>query len=211
MKLKILYAFVISIFLYSSCGNVKERKTDVPEGNVENVTSYTDPIESETDNDILYSDSLESNLAENTVLSGEDEFSGFVSDSIDEIENAVPEQIIVENSSTEVENNNASTEIVSNNTSTAVSSSVTSTSTKSGLINYKRYYVIAGSFKNLTKAQGLNKQFNKEGVKSYISGPINGYHRVIVGKYNQKKVALKDLTKLRRKYLKLRFWLLGEM
>jgi cell division septation protein DedD len=218
MKLKMVYFLVAALFVYSSCGNVKERKKNASEGNVENVTPYTDPVE----NDMAYDDTLSTN-GSNTAFSGGNDYSQYASDSTDEIQNAVPEEIenstatsttnVTGTTAASTANSTTAANTTAAKTTTTNSTKTSSTTTKNATsksTEYKKFYIVAGSFKELKKAQSLNKQFNKEGTKSTIAGPVKGFHRVIVGKYTSKKDALKELTTFRHKYSKLHFWLLGE-
>lgn len=202
MKLKLFIISIISVMFVYSCGNVKERKKEIPGSTTENVTTYTDPIEEvgEEEFNNYSADSLENTT---NVTMPEEEYS-LLNDSTDEVNNAISEE------PAEVENtvNNTGTNTTTATNTTQTTKVVTSTTTSSG--DYTRFFIVGGSFKSLAKAQALDKQFKKEGVKSYISGPVNGYHRVIVGKYDIKSAALKDLTKFRKTYTKMRFWLLGE-
>jgi cell division septation protein DedD len=208
MKLKLFIIALGSLLFVYSCGNVKERKKEIPAGTTENVTTYTDPIEElgEEEFNNYSADSLENTTNSTGSLTPENEYS-LLNDSTDEKENAISEEL-AEVTANEVNTNKVTTTVAK---ATSTSTTTTATTTKSvSAAEYKRFLIVGGSFKNLAKAQALDKQFRKEGVKSYISGPVNGYHRVIVGKYDVKAPALKDLTKFRKTYKKMRFWLLGE-
>ncbi len=202
MKVKLIMLFALSILFTISCGKMKKRaKTNENTNGVENVQDYNDPTEGGNSDDVAFDDTSNTNNVTNTDLSGEVDYSDYQSDTTDETENALPEDVT-----------NGSADNGLGNTTNATGSSTTGTTTGTSTTantDYSVFYIVGGSFKTRAKAQSLNKQFNKEGVNSYVSNPVNGFNRIITGKYYQKKAALKDLTTLRRKYKKLRFWLLG--
>lgn len=187
MKTNLITLAAIVLFLSVGCGKFKKEKKEATsnQNTVENVKDYSDPVENDYENDVAFNDSTKSN----TSLSGEVDYSTYSSDSTDEVNNAISE---------EPETNTTTT----TTTTTSTNNAITST-------EYTVFYVVGGSFSDISKAKRLNSQFNKEGNSSYVASPVNGFNRVIMGKYYKKKEALKDLVTYRRKYHKLRFWLLG--
>lgn len=186
MKTNLITLATIVLFLSVGCGKFKKEKKEATnnQNTVENVQDYSDPVENDYENDVNFNDSTKSN----TSLSGEVDYSTYASDSTDEANNAISE---------EPETNSTNT------TNTTVTNEAT-TGTE-----YTVFYIVGGSFTDINKAKRLNSQFNKEGTNSYVASPVNGFNRVIMGKYYRKKEALKDLVTFRKRYQKLRFWLLG--
>jgi len=187
MKTNLITLATIVLFLSVGCGKFKKEKKEETnnQNTVENVQDYSDPVENDYENDVTFNDSTQSS----TSLSGEVDYSTYSSDSTDEATNAISE---------EPETNTSTT------TTTTTTTNVSTTGTE-----YTVFYIVGGSFTDINKAKRLNSQFNKEGTSSYVASPVNGFNRVIMGKYYKKKDALKDIVTFRRRYQKLRFWLLG--
>ncbi len=71
----------------------------------------------------------------------------------------------------------------------------------------KRFYIVVGSFQKFTNAQNLNKYFEKKGYHPMILPKVNGYNRVAISSYIEKTNAKKVVTKLRKDYNDLTFWI----
>ena len=193
MNVKLITLLVLIFSLSLGCKNFKKEKKQAPGTGVENVNDYTNPIENDYNSDVAFDDTTQAN----TGLSEDVDYSSYQSDTADEAENALPEDL----------NSNVSEN--TNNENTSENETSSSATASSSTHDYSVFYIVGGSFKDINKANRLNAQFNKEGVQSYVASPVNGFNRVIIGKYYRKADALKDLTTMRRKYKKLRFWLLG--
>jgi hypothetical protein len=60
-----------------------------------------------------------------------------------------------------------------------------------------RYYIIAGSFKTIQKANILSKEIEAEGYKNEIIHFDNSVYRISLGTYTDKSKAIEDLLKIR--------------
>jgi cell division protein FtsN len=60
-----------------------------------------------------------------------------------------------------------------------------------------RYYIIAGSFKTLVKAQQLAKQIEAEGYKNEVIHFDGSVYRISLGTYTDRSKAIEDLLKIR--------------
>lgn len=77
----------------------------------------------------------------------------------------------------------------------------------------KKFYIIAGSFKNMSNAVNLRSFFKSKGYPSMILYPYQGYNRVATGSYPNRTAAEKDINKFRSMNLiydgeKIEYWLL---
>ncbi len=77
----------------------------------------------------------------------------------------------------------------------------------------KKFYIIAGSFKNINNAITLRSFFKERGYPSMILYPFHGYNRVATGSYPNRAAAEKDIKKFRAMNLsyegeKIEYWLL---
>lgn len=61
----------------------------------------------------------------------------------------------------------------------------------------KKYYIIAGSFKTITKAKELSKEMENEGYKNEIIQFDKNLYRISLGIYTEKSKAIEDLLKIR--------------
>jgi cell division septation protein DedD len=77
----------------------------------------------------------------------------------------------------------------------------------------KKFYVVAGSFKNINNAVELRQFFKKSGYPAMILYPYNGYNRVATGSFPDRASAEKEVKKFRSMNLtyesgKIEYWLL---
>jgi len=77
----------------------------------------------------------------------------------------------------------------------------------------KKFYVVAGSFKNINNAVELRQFFKKSGYPAMILYPYNGYNRVATGSFPDRVSAEKEIKKFRSMNLtyeggKIEYWLL---
>jgi cell division protein FtsN len=77
----------------------------------------------------------------------------------------------------------------------------------------KKFYIIAGSFQNMSNAVNLRTFFKSKGYPSMILYPYRGYNRVATGSYPERTSAERDIKKFRSMNLfyegeKIEFWLL---
>jgi len=71
-----------------------------------------------------------------------------------------------------------------------------------------KYYIIAGSFKDYTKAQELYKQLATKGYNdTQILDPVNQYSRVVIRSFNDETQARSELNRLRKQYNDNSIWL----
>lgn len=65
--------------------------------------------------------------------------------------------------------------------------------------NAKKFYVIAGSFKDATNAQKSRKFYRTAGYKAIILNPEKGWYRVATGAYANRELAEKAIGEARKK------------
>jgi len=70
----------------------------------------------------------------------------------------------------------------------------------------KKYYIVAGSFRNLEYAKKFNQDLIKQGYNSELIGERNGMHAVSYNSYKNKSQAQRELQEMRDKGLQV--WLL---
>jgi nucleoid DNA-binding protein len=70
----------------------------------------------------------------------------------------------------------------------------------------KKFYIVAGSFRNLEYAKKFNQDLIKQGYNSELIGERNGMHAVSYNSYKNKSQAVKELQEMRDKGLQV--WLL---
>ena len=77
----------------------------------------------------------------------------------------------------------------------------------------KKFYIIAGSFKNINNAVSLRSFYKGKGYPSIVLYPYHGYNRVAIGTYPNRATAEKDIKKVRKAVVsyggeKVGYWLL---
>jgi len=70
----------------------------------------------------------------------------------------------------------------------------------------KKFYIVAGSFRNLEYAKKFNQDLINQGYNSELIGERNGMHAVSYNSYKNKSQAVKELQEMRDKGLQV--WLL---
>jgi cell division protein FtsN len=73
-----------------------------------------------------------------------------------------------------------------------------------------RYYLIAGSFKDMKNAREFKEKLERKNFNPKIMRSSNGYFRVYLSNYNSKQKALEGLNKLRASHGKEFVWLLTD-
>lgn len=71
------------------------------------------------------------------------------------------------------------------------------------------FYIIAGSFKDQNNAETLISELKMKGFSPVILGPDNGYYRVSISSFENKALALEELSKLRLS-LNQSLWILSQ-
>lgn len=194
--MKILNLFIVSVLVFAvSCGGIKERKKD-KDSTVENVESY--PEYHDYGSDDIADENLEANSGSNDgdPLLRESEGGSTYLSTDEERESS----------------NNASnlSDNTTNNSGSSNSGNTGNVTNNQSNRTVSMYYVVGGSFQDMPKAQRLQKQLRKEGYQAEILEPFQGYNRVSVAKFHNKEDALKTISKVRRQYTKMTFWLLAE-
>jgi len=72
----------------------------------------------------------------------------------------------------------------------------------------KSFYIIVGSFQNLTNAQKRAEYFKKIGYTAEVLPKFGTYNRVSVAKFNDESSARTELKTLRKKFSDNSYWLL---
>lgn len=72
----------------------------------------------------------------------------------------------------------------------------------------EEFYVIGGSFKELKRAENLQKTLKKKGYEAQVLKPYNGFNRVAIRAYANETKAREELAKLRKSFNDVSFWLL---
>jgi len=62
---------------------------------------------------------------------------------------------------------------------------------------FSKFYIIAGSFQSLNKAEIFSKELNKKGFTTEIIHSENNLYRISIATYSSEGIALKELYKLR--------------
>jgi len=80
-------------------------------------------------------------------------------------------------------------------------------------VHVKKFYIIAGSFKEMNNAIRLRSFFKSKGYPAMVLFPDHGFNRVATGSYPNRASAEKDIKKFRSMNLiyekeKIEYWLL---
>lgn len=73
---------------------------------------------------------------------------------------------------------------------------------------FSKFYIIAGSFQSLNKAEIFSKELNKKGFTTEIIHSDNNLFRISIASYSSEGVALKELYKLRTNAEIKQVWIL---
>lgn len=75
-------------------------------------------------------------------------------------------------------------------------------------LNAEDYYVIGGSFKELARATKFAANLKAKGYQSQVLKPAKGFNRVAIRAYETQTKARAELTKLRKDFNDVSYWLL---
>lgn len=187
-KVSLILVVFFAIFLYS-CNAKKEKKTDKNKPVTENIEENTEEFEYKKDDNV----STDVDTLDNTKTDDVD----VNVDTTDTTENKEP--VMEENEDGSVKK--VAEKELKKEESKAVS------------IRVKKFYIIAGSFKNINNAVALKTFYQKKGFASLVLYPYHGYNRVAIGTYPNRAAAETDIKKVRERIVSydgenIGYWLL---
>ncbi len=194
-KVKMLISVVIAIAIIG-CNPTEEK--EVKE------TEYLDIADDDTDYDHVQENANEISVDGDTLTIDTVTVNNAVEDNNKTEDNAGKEPVMVENE-------DGSVKKISDEELTKKEEKPKDAVTKK--IHVKKFYVIAGSFKNIKNATNLRKFFRGKGYPAMILYPYHGYNRVATGSYMTRAAAEKDIKQFRKINLtyekeKIEYWLL---
>ncbi len=202
-KINIVFIAFLSVF-FMACGAVEEKRSE----------KDTDSQVSENTNS-----DKEGTVAENTVKEVLENAGTETTDDTIIYEDSTENKTEIVKAEGEEKNDNSkgSETVMSENedgTVSAVPNSELKNTGKKKKAHVKKFYVIAGSFKEVDNAHKSRKFYRVKGFKAIVLYKYKGWYRVATGAYANRELAEKAIAKVRAKQAndvkgkKVAYWLL---
>jgi len=189
MKKRSLILAIACAFLIFGCGSKKEKVTEKNKGQIVEVDNTNEDYE----------------LYKNTTVDSVDKTN--VNETKDSL--AVKKDSVVEKKEVKVVKEEP---VLAENEDGSLKK-VTTAEINKQKKRQKKFYIVAGSFKEMDNAINMRKYFKSKGYTSMILYPFNNLNRVATGSYTARKAADKEIKKIRSMNLhydgdKIEYWIL---